>query len=100
MDVLRDPYSTESKYRMSEQFNDSNPQGRLGSTQASRGIPGSGIPNPTPGTATREQTERNRAAIELVTTWLREDARIESDTWDSLKSQLDRDRSPERVLFP
>ena len=88
---------------MSEQFNDSNRQGRLGSTQASRGIPGSpgsGIPNPTPGTATGEQTERNRAAIELVTTWLQEDARIESDTWDSLKSQLDRDRSPERVLFP
>ena len=85
---------------MSEQFNDSNRQQCLGSTQASRGILGTGIPNPTPGTATGEQTERNRAAIEIVTTWLREDARIESDTWDSLKSQLNRDRSPERVLFP
>lgn len=93
-------FNTGSKYRMSDQFSDPNRQKDIGSTETRRRIAASGMPNPIPGAATCRQTERNRAAIHLVTAWLREDARIESDTWDSLKSQLDRDRLSGRTLFP
>lgn len=55
-------------------------------------------------------SERNQAAIELLGTWLREDApsfseRLfehlsdEPDSWELLKAELDRDRPSERKLF-
>jgi len=52
--------------------------------------------------------ERNGAAIRLLDAWLREDTpliasrrpRPESDTWEQLKAELDRDRPAARKLFP
>ena len=45
--------------------------------------------------------ERNQAAIRLLDAWLREDASApaESDTWEQLKTALDRDRPAGRKLF-
>ena len=50
-------------------------------------------------TEVRKQRERNRSAIRLVNTWLHEDAAVESDTWELLKSELDRDRLSRRRLW-
>lgn len=45
-------------------------------------------------------TERNQAAIQLIDTWLHEDAlSVEPDTWEQLKAELDRDRPSDRKLF-
>lgn len=45
--------------------------------------------------------ERNQAALRLLDAWLREDASApaESDTWELLKTALDRDRPAGRKLF-
>lgn len=51
-------------------------------------------------TEVREQKKRNRAAIRLMDAWLHEDASVDSDTWDLLKSELDRDRLSTRRLWP
>ena len=51
-----------------------------------------GAPSPVPAIEARKQRERNRSAIRLVNTWLREDASVEPDTWELAKSELDRDR--------
>ena len=56
-------------------------------------------PSPVPATEVRKQRERNRSAIRLVNTWLYEDAAVESDTWELLKSELDRDRLSRRRLW-
>ena len=56
-------------------------------------------PSPVPATEVREQRERNRSAIRLVNTWLHEDAAVESDTWELLKSELDRDRLSRRRFW-
>ena len=56
-------------------------------------------PSPVPATEVRKQRERNRSAIRLVNTWLYEDAAVESDTWELLKSELDRDRLSRRKLW-
>ena len=56
-------------------------------------------PSPVPATEVRKQRERNRSAIRLVNTWLHEDAAVESDTWELLKSELDRDRLSRRRLW-
>ena len=56
-------------------------------------------PSPVPATEVRKQRERNRSAIQLVNTWLHEDAAVESDTWELLKSELDRDRLSRRRLW-
>ena len=56
-------------------------------------------PSPVPATEVRKQSERNRSAIRLVNTWLHEDAAVESDTWELLKSELDRDRLSRRRLW-
>lgn len=45
-----------------------------------------------PAATVRHRKERNRTAIRLLNAWLHEDAEVESDTWDLLKSDLDRDR--------
>ena len=39
------------------------------------------------------------SAIRLVNTWMYEDAAVESDTWELLKSELDRDRLSRRRLW-
>lgn len=56
-------------------------------------------PSPVPATEVRKQRERNRSAIRLVNTWLHEDAAVESDTWELLKSELDRDRLSRRRFW-
>ena len=56
-------------------------------------------PSPAPAAEVRKQRERNRSAIRLVNTWLYEDAAVESDTWELLKSELDRDRLSRRKLW-
>lgn len=53
--------------------------------------------------------DRNRAAFQLIDTWLREDtssrgarhpsSEAEPDSWESLKTELDRDRPSDRKLF-
>ena len=47
----------------------------------------------------RSRKERNRVAIRLLNTWLHEDAKVETDTWELLKSALDRDRLSGRRLW-
>ena len=81
---------------MSDQFSDASRSRPVGSAAASPGIK---VPR-MPRTGIRKQSERNRGAVQLMKAWLREDASIESDTWDLLKSQLDRDRLSGRALFP
>ena len=56
-------------------------------------------PSPVPATEVRKRRERNRSAIRLMNTWLYEDAAVESDTWELLKSELDRDRLSRRKLW-
>lgn len=53
-----------------------------------------------PHISSSQATERNQAAIRLLTHWLREDTKVESDTWERLKAELDRDRLSDRTLFP
>ena len=53
--------------------------------------------------------DRNRAALELIEAWLREDtpspgarpqpAESEPDSWENLQAELDRDRPSDRKLF-
>lgn len=52
-----------------------------------------------PAARVRSRKERNRVAIRLLNTWLHEDAKVESDTWEPLKSALDRDRLSGRRLW-
>ena len=80
---------------MSDQFSDTNPSRPAASADTSPGIE---VPR-MPRTEIRKQSERNKAAVQLLKAWLRADASIESDTWDLLQSQLDRDRLSGRVLF-
>ena len=56
-------------------------------------------PSPVPAAEVRKQKEQNQSAIRLVNTWLHEDAAVESDTWELLKSELDRDRLSRRRLW-
>ena len=56
-------------------------------------------PDSRPTARVRSQKERNRVAIRLLNTWLHEDAKVESDTWELLKSALDRDRLSGRRLW-
>ena len=56
-------------------------------------------PSPVAATEVRKQRDRNRSAIRLVNTWLHEDAAVESDTWELLKSELDRDRLSRRRFW-
>ena len=56
-------------------------------------------PSPVPATEVRKQRERNQPAIRLVNTWLHEDATVEPDTWELVKSELDRDRLSGRRLW-
>ena len=56
-------------------------------------------PTPLPAATVRQRKERNRTAIRLLSAWLHEDAEVESDTWDLLKSELDRDRLSGRRLW-
>ena len=52
-----------------------------------------------PAATVRQRKECNRTAIRLLNAWLHEDAEVESDTWDLLKSDLDRDRLSGRRLW-
>ena len=52
-----------------------------------------------PAARVRSRKERNQVAIRLLNTWLLEDAKVESDTWELLKSSLDRDRLSGRRLW-
>ena len=52
-----------------------------------------------PAARVRSQKERNQVAIRLLNTWLLEDAKVESDTWELLKASLDRDRLSGRRLW-
>ncbi len=65
----------------------------------SRGSDVRNTPSPVIASEIREQRERNRSAIQLMETWLHEDAAVESDTWELLKSELDRDRLSTRKLW-
>lgn len=56
-------------------------------------------PNPTAVAEIHERRKRNRAAVELLETWLCEDAEVERDSWNLLKSELDRDRLSSRRLW-
>ena len=56
-------------------------------------------PSAGPVTEVGKQRERNRSAIRLVNTWLHEDTAAESDTWELLKSELNRDRLSKRRLW-
>ena len=56
-------------------------------------------PDSRPAARVRSRKERNRVAIRLLNTWLHEDAKVESDTWELLKSALDRDRLSGRRLW-
>lgn len=55
--------------------------------------------DPLPATEARKQKDRNRPAIRLMDVWLHEDAAVESDTWELLKSELDRDRLSARRFW-
>ena len=56
-------------------------------------------PGRSPAATVRHCKERNRTAIRLLNAWLHEDVDVESDTWDLLKSELDRDRLSGRRLW-
>ena len=56
-------------------------------------------PGPLPAATVGQRKERNQTAIRLLGAWLHEDAEVESDTWDLLKSDLDRDRLSGRRLW-
>lgn len=56
-------------------------------------------PNPIAVAEIHERRKRNQAAVELLGTWLREDADVERDSWNLLKSELDRDRLSSRRLW-
>ena len=56
-------------------------------------------PDPLPAATVHQRKERNRTAMRLLRSWLHEDAEVESDTWDLLKSELDRDRLSGRRLW-
>ncbi len=56
-------------------------------------------PSPDLATEVCKQRERNRSVIRLVNTWLHEDAAVEPDTWELLKSELDRDRLSKRRFW-
>ena len=56
-------------------------------------------PGRSPAATVRQRKECNRTAIRLLNAWLHEDAEVESDTWDLLKSDLDRDRLSGRRLW-
>ena len=75
------------------------PNGPVEPPIASRDPDAPGAPGPVPATEVRKQRERNESAIRLVNTWLHEDAAVESDTWELLKSELDRDRLSRRRLW-
>lgn len=56
-------------------------------------------PNPVAVAEIHERRKHNRAAVELLETWLCEDAEVERDSWDLLKSELDCDRLSSRRLW-
>ncbi len=56
-------------------------------------------PNPIAVAEIHERRKRNRAAVELLETWLYEDAEVERDSWNLLKPELDRDRLSSRRLW-
>ena len=45
------------------------------------------------------QRARNQEAMDLVESWLLEDVALESDSWDVLEAELNRDRLSERKLW-
>ena len=56
-------------------------------------------PNPIAVAEIHERRKRNRAAVELLESWLYEDAEVERDSWNLLKSELDQDRLSSRKLW-
>ena len=46
-----------------------------------------------------KQRRRNRKALQLLKNWMIEDVEADSDTWELLKSELDRDRLSGRKLW-
>ena len=45
------------------------------------------------------QRKHNRKAVQLLKNWMIEDAEAESNAWELLKSELDRDRLSGRKLW-
>ena len=70
----------------------------MGSPTQGRDVEARSAPDPVSATEVRQQKERNQAAIRLMNTWLHEDEAVEPDTWELLKSELDRDRLSARRL--
>jgi hypothetical protein len=48
----------------------------------------------------QRQQQRNQGAIQLVDSWLLEDSDVVDETWDSLRTELDSERSEGSRLFP
>ncbi|MBD1854039.1 hypothetical protein H6F69_00225 [Leptolyngbya sp. FACHB-1624] len=58
------------------------------------------IPTSTESVINAEQAAKNQAAIDLLDSWLSEDASEDQQTWKFLKTALDEDRLSDRPLFP
>ena len=62
------------------------------------------IPTALPPEVTVEGTEaqrhKNHAALELLRTWVQEDAEEHAETWAVLQAALEEDRLSDRPLFP
>lgn len=58
------------------------------------------IPTSTESGIDAEQAAKNQAAIDLLDSWLSEDASEDQQTWKFLKTALDEDRLSDRPLFP
>jgi hypothetical protein len=58
------------------------------------------IPTSTESVINAEQAAKNQSAIDLLDSWLSEDASEDQQTWKFLKTALDEDRLSERPLFP
>ncbi len=71
----------------------------MGSPALGRDFEAHDVSDSASATDVRKQKKRNRMAIRLMDVWLDEDAAVESDTWELLKSELDRDRLSTRRLW-
>jgi hypothetical protein len=60
------------------------------------------IPSDAPPVVNAEQAQKNKAAIDLLDSWMGddEDPSEHQQTWDFLKTALDEDRLSDRPLFP